>query len=431
MIDHLTLKNFVLYALNQGLRFIFPLIATPFLAATLKSDAFAELALVNSCLWTSTIFMDFGFYMYGISRTAGARSHDELSAVVSNISTSKLLLSPITIIVYIGLSAWSGTLTREPFGAFIALFSALAYGGTFSWYFQGRQRGLTAVSIEAIPQFIQFILMILLIRRPDQLWTVLLLQAIPPVVAIIYSVISICQSKLLHVPTLGSVKETMMGASPYFLERLCFTLYTALMPNIVLKLSGKQQVAFYSLGDRFGAVLSMLSTPLNQAGAPLIAKALHAGRESGWRISSRLLAIVTMAMIVASTVTFFAVDLLVRRFFPFEYLPAVPIAKLFCVNAVIATVGYTCTNFILVPRREAKILLWSAPAALVLGMTAQFWLVPVWGGVGAAIGRLISESTATLIVCVAALNLFLRERRDMSVPWRAGSRSASERPAAE
>src|SRR5207302_2111220 len=66
VLDRKTTKNLGMYAAYQALRYIAPIVLTPFLAHALSKQQFSELVILNSCVWTSTVFMEFGFYLYGV-----------------------------------------------------------------------------------------------------------------------------------------------------------------------------------------------------------------------------------------------------------------------------------------------------------------------------------------------------------------------------
>src|SRR4051794_17856032 len=103
------LRNLALYLGHYGIRFIFPLVATPFLAHVLGRGGFADFAIINSCVWTSTVFMEFGFYLYGVSQVGAAGDdEDALRKVVSTIAWAKLALAPAALAVYLGLTLWTG-----------------------------------------------------------------------------------------------------------------------------------------------------------------------------------------------------------------------------------------------------------------------------------------------------------------------------------
>ena len=144
-------------------RYAFPLVITPFLATYLSKDGFGYYAVINSCIWTSMILMEFGFHIYGITEVAGAKTDRELEFAASAVISGKLLMMPIAMVCYAGLVFSSGVLHAAPIASLLGMICTIAYGSSFAWFFQGRRRGAAAVLIEGVPQLGQFCLVLLLI----------------------------------------------------------------------------------------------------------------------------------------------------------------------------------------------------------------------------------------------------------------------------
>ena len=409
MFDRLIIRNFFLYGMYQAMRLAFPLVATPFLTHTLKKDVFADYAIINSCLWTSSVFMDFGFFLYGVSKTATANTEEDLRQVVTSISLSKLSLLPITSAVFLGMTFTTGVLTREPVAALLGLVGAICYGGNFAWYFQGKQKGFTAVLTEAIPQFVQFALLLSLVRAPRDLWLVMLLQALPPVSSMTYSVLYLRRAALIGKTSLLNVWGALKAAWPFFVERFCFAAYTAVMPSIIVLLSVKSEVAYYSIGERVGSLIVSLCAPLNQAFMPRAAKAAH-DPDGGWRFSIRLIAFESALIIAFAGAVAISIGFIIRKFFTPDYAPAILVARIFCVIGCVSSLGTTVASFILIPRDRASVMIWSSGLALVLGLVAQFALIPTWGAPGAALGRLASHSVVLIVLGIASTRLFFEQK---------------------
>ena len=174
--------------------------------------------MINSCIWSTVIFMDFGFYIYGINRIAYADTIDEVNREASAIVSAKIVLLPVCLIAYATLIRVSGVFFESPIASMIGALITIGYGGTFSWYFQGRQRGGTAVIIDGAPQLVQLCLLLMFIRAPNDLWVVILIQAQAPLVSIVLSVIIMRREGLrLRIRVWSSqVAAALQGAKPFF-----------------------------------------------------------------------------------------------------------------------------------------------------------------------------------------------------------------------
>ena len=408
VLDSRTSKNLVMYAVYQALRYVAPIVLTPFLARTLHREQFGDLAVLNSCIWTSTVFMEFGFYLYGVSKTAAAASREELSRTLTSITLCKAMLAPVALAAYVGLAAWTGLLFRNPQVVAIGALSAIGYGASFAWFFQGQQRGGTAVMTEAIPQAIYCALVLMLVRGPGDLWLAALTQTVPPVISLAVALVLVHRSGLLGRFDLSAVRSVLFEAMPYFVERFCFTLYAAVTPALIAVLATASQAAYYSIGDRFNQFLGTLSLPVFQAIIPFVSKRVRR-TGGGWRLSLSVVAAVTLSVGAAAAVMFAAAGFIVKRFFSSDFQPAIAVSRLCCVNASISALGMALANIVIIPRNAARVMLLSSTMALVFGLVAQVILVPGYGAVGAALSRGISEMTVTSVLGVVVVRMLIRD----------------------
>jgi PST family polysaccharide transporter len=426
-LDRLLVRNVVVYTATYGVRLLFPLIVTPLLTHVLQRDKFSEYAIINSCIWTSSVFIEFGFYIYGVARVgAVGDERARLRQAVSEITYGKLLLAPVASAVYLVLAAVTGVLFRSPLETFIGMFGMLAVGASFSWYFQGRQRGLFVILSESVPLVVQLSLLLMLVRSPDQLWLVLALQCLGPMTSVAVALVVITRERLVGPPDMAAARKVLREASPYFVERLSYSTYTSIMPSLIVLLSSRLAVADYSVGERFGNLLIGLSTPLSQAALPRVARAASQG--DGWRLSIGLVAFIVAATAVCATGVGLAAQPIVDRFLPQGYEDAVQVARIFCVTSCWAALGYSVANFVLVPRGRARVMFISSGLAFVFGIGAQLVLTPRWGASGAAAGRLVSEATVAIVLCAAAARLYRKSHAGPRPvrPARAAQPSAGE-----
>jgi O-antigen/teichoic acid export membrane protein len=309
----------------------------------------------------------------------------------------------------------SGIFLKDPTAATIGALTAIGYGGTFSWYFQGRQRGGTAVIIEGAPQLVQLCLFLLLIRGPSDLWIVILIQALAPLTSIMLSVLIMRREGLrLRIRVWSSqVAVALRGAKPFFIERVCFSFYTALTPTIVAMLAGVQAAAIYSIADRVNIFLGSLAIPIAQTMLPVLTKVAKQDRAS-WKMTIMVSSFTVLFCGVIACIVYLTIGIIIGTFFSQAYQAAIPAARVFCVAAFVSSIAAALSNFVIIPRGAAGILVWSALTALCVSLLLQLCLIPRDGAVGGAIARLGAESMTAVILSIRALKLF-RETRTNEV----------------
>jgi O-antigen/teichoic acid export membrane protein len=397
-------RNFISYFLYNGARYIFPLVLTPFLARMLKTDAYGDLILWNSCVWTASMVMEFGFYIYGVNRVALTQSQPELAKAASSIVSAKLLLAPLAIAGYAIATVYVGLAAREPLPTLFGFIAMIAYGSSFAWLLQGLERGGLAVSVEAAPQVIQFALTVLLVRGPSDLWVATLLQAL---CALLVASSGFYLARRLDIRfslRMTAAIEAIRQAFPYFIERLCFTAYSTATPILIAAFSSQAQVAWYGIGDKVNTFLVSACIPLTQTALPIVTRRVAVGR-SDWSLSLKLLAGATTFTLLLAVISYMTLDYVIRTLFSPMYAAAIPVAQLFCLTAVFMSAQSSIANFIIVPGGRASVLIRSSVGALVVGVGLQMLLVPRLGAIGAVLARTIAEFCVLSILAYASMNI--------------------------
>ena len=94
------------------------------------------------------------------------------------------------------------------------------------------------------------------------------------------------------------------------------------------------------------------------------------------------------------------------HFFSQAYEAAIPIAQIFSLAAFVSSITLALSNFVIIPRGAANILIWSASVALCVSLLLQFTLVPIYGASGGAYSRLGAEIVTASILSVRAVMLY-------------------------
>ena len=415
MLGSKTQRNFFVYLLHHGARYLLPLILTPFLARMLRPDQFGDFVVWNACVWTSSLLMEFGFYVYAVNRTAVAKDVDTLRATVSTIVNAKLMLAPAAVTVYALATFGLGFASRQPAATVLGLFAVLSYGGSFAWYFQGRERGTTAVLVEAIPQVMQLALVLAFVRNPADLWMAVLFQTLAGMFALGASVVVVWHDDMLLAGKPRDGAKAIVEAMPFFVERCSYTIYSTAAPIIISLLTTREEAAFYGIGDKVGVFLIGFSIPLTQAMAPVVVRRLSVNTMD-WALSLRLVILATAFTGSIALLVFFTIEPVLVWFFGESYRPAVAVARWFCVSSVLMAYQLTLSRFVIIPGGGARILMITSGIALAVSLSLQFLLVPSMGAAGSAIGRTVAEFSMGAILTVAAWRFIRRDGAGQLAP---------------
>jgi O-antigen/teichoic acid export membrane protein len=401
-------RNFAAYTTFHVVRHALPIIITPFLAHYL-GDAYGPYVIIYSCSVTATIFMEYGFNLYGINAVAaadGGHIEREVSAIIS----AKIALLPVCVVAYVVLTAISGVLFSDPASSMLGCIVTVAVGGNFGWYFQGRQRGATAVSLEGVPQLAALLLFILLVRSPGDLWLAYLAMAVTLLASVVISVMIIrCDGVRLRFDR-WAMWSALVGARPYFVERFCYTFSTSITPMILSILSSVQEAAIYSIGSKV-FFLGSLALPVSQTMMPVIAAQ---SSTAAWKTPVMATSFTAIFCGTMACIVYFAAGPVIAVLFSRSYDGAIPVAQTCCIAAFLSSITMALANFVIIPRGAANVFMRSATTALCVSLVFQLALIPRYGAMGAAIARTATEFTTIFVLLLSAIMLFRGSKRAAS-----------------
>lgn len=114
-----------------------PLIIFPILVQRLGETGFGKVLLVQSIITYFTVLVDYDFNLWGVRELARGKSQSE---TYGNVVHSKLQLTIISIVIYLGLSV----LIFDKIGSWSLIMSGLAiilsYALNPLWFFQGQEK---------------------------------------------------------------------------------------------------------------------------------------------------------------------------------------------------------------------------------------------------------------------------------------------------
>jgi O-antigen/teichoic acid export membrane protein len=260
------------------------------------------------------------------------------------------------------------------------------------------------VLVEAVPQCLQFVLVFLTIRGPTDVWIAALLQCAAAAGTIVIASIMVARDRLAWDLSLKGVGQAIKGGTPFFVERLCLTLYQTATPLFIAAFAVKEQAAYYSVGDKFLQFLGGLSIPLTYALLPNISRRV-AAENANWGLSIRVVTIVSVSTCLLALASFLGAKWIILLLFRAEYAAAIPVARCFCFAACLVSYNACIANFILVPGGRSRVLIATSISALVLSLGSQVVLLPRYGALGSAVSRAIAEIGVAIILTLVATRL--------------------------
>jgi len=175
------------------------------------------------------------------------------------------------------------------------------------------------------------------------------------------------------------------------------------------KLSTLQQVGYYSLGVAISEQLWQLPTAI---GIVVLSRTANSQNTDVLNSDvSRLIRLSFLAVLILAAALYFIIPLVLPFFYGGRFIPSVSIVRAMLPGIV----------FFVIPRilnsrfagvGKPFLLLWIFVPALLLNMVLNFWLIPVYGAIGAAWASnvsYISGAVALIIVFSVRMNVPFKE----------------------
>jgi PST family polysaccharide transporter len=265
-LQHPVVKNALALYWIQLADYALPLITVPYLARVLLPAGWGLVVFAQSFSGWMGLVLEYGFGFSATREIARNRDVPERGAEVAAgvLGASALLLGAATIASLVAL--WTvPTFRQYPAYLWLAILIAATQGVRPLWYFQGLERMQFPAVLNVIGRLLVTGGIFLSVRRADDGWKVLLLQAISG--AAISGVILVEMYKKVpwRWPTLRLAYAALRMGWTVFLSRSAVSLYTLANTFILGLFQSAQQVAFYGGAERIERMVQGLLQPISQA----------------------------------------------------------------------------------------------------------------------------------------------------------------------
>lgn len=253
---------------------LLPLVLIPFLARTLGAPVYGVVSFGFAIVAMASIVTDYGFNLSITLRISKRRDNvayvNRLIGAVFFCKCLLLLLVLPAILVY-------AAFTREyaDYSAFFALLWLPIIAQTFLpvWFFQGIEK-MGYIAVFTLASRLAYVaLAFFLIRAPDHMVRLALINGVSQLVALILSLWFVVREG--YRPAWPGVRHAFLvgGASTsFFWSRAAVSIYTAGGSIFLGLFAGPSQVAFYAAAEQLYRGAQALFAPLSQALYPNMAR---------------------------------------------------------------------------------------------------------------------------------------------------------------
>ena len=390
-------RNYIYNLSFQIMTILLPLVTAPYLSRILGVSGTGISSYTLSIVSYFILFGSVGVASYGQREIAMLRDHKEKYSVVFwELFFYKLFTTILSVIAYI---IFIGTQTDYTVIYMILTLNILASALDISWFFQGLEEYKMISFRNIIVKLIFTVSIFIFVKDAQDLNLYLLLNGLSLAISSIALWIKVpkfvVKVPFKNLKVFRHTKDTLI----YFLPQIATQIYTVLDKTMLGILTGSEiENGYYEQANKIINISLTIITSLNTVLSPRMSYLFKSHRKD--ELKSRLKRSLQFIAFLSIPMTFGLIAItpgFVSWFFGPGYEKVNILLPLFSSIIIIIALSNCLNGQCLTPcgkRGKSAIALWTGA---IVNFTMNFFLIPIYGSVGAVISSLVAELIITLI----------------------------------
>lgn len=274
--------NFLSLSVIQGLNYLFPLIAFPYLLQVLTVSGFGVFTLAQTGILLADLVVSFGFGLSATKRISRFTHHAfTINVQIIAVYVIKLLLLLFLVLAGV-ITAFFIPYMQQHWmmflGAFLYLFGNLLMP---DWYFQGVQRMQVLTWITFLSKLSALVLLFLLVNTRDDLDWAILTMASGNLIAGLLGILAMLNHFRVRLTGI-QVRHIMLvfkESAIIWSSLILVPLYSSVNVFILRACSSSLMVGYYSVAEKIVGAISMLTSIINRTLFPHLNQLFHQSRQ--------------------------------------------------------------------------------------------------------------------------------------------------------
>lgn len=396
-------KDVLALTVVQASNYILPLISFPYLSRVLGAENFGKVVFAQAFVAYFTLLVDYGFSWSATRKVAAHRENPfVLGKIFVNTLGAQWILLIIGGIICIIIVASIEKLRVD------AAFYACAYLSVIGaaifpvWFLQGMEKLRLLAVLQFLGRLFSLVLLFSLVKKSSDIVDVLIINALPSMLAGVVSLFFIFRNKFLYLtfPSLLGIKNELVDAFPIFTSRISISFYTLIIPLTLGWIAGPIALAYFNVADKLRSAAQSLISPISQAVFPRINHLISKRDDSvAGLIKNSGAAILLVSGSASITILIFA-EYIIEFIAGYDFLGAVPVLRCMALIPFMVGVSNLMGVQIMIPmnyKKEFNIILF---VAAMLCLSILWPLIRFNGATGAAMALLMVESFVSISMVV-------------------------------
>lgn len=396
-------KNSLFYLFYNVLNVAFPFASGIYVARVLLAGPIGEVAYAQNIANYFVIFAFLGIPTYGLREISKARDNkEELNKLFSELFAINLISTCFFSIAYLVL-IFSVPSFRNNLALYLITGASIAVNAiNIDWLYEGLEEyGLISIRNLAV-KVISFILLVLLVRNPDDYLIYAVISVIGTTGNYLFNVIY--SRKIVHLSFKGlNLKRHLKSIALLTTVNLAIELSTMVDTTMLGAMCDKETVAYYSYGSKIKSILLQIINTFTVVLVPRISLYFKEKRYKEYNgLLTKALKIIILLSIPMIIGIWFTGDYLITKIYGDDFIRSSMVLKILSFNLLISPIGYLLGSRVMLVSGHESRMPWCVGIGAVINVTLNAILIPSYLEVGASIASVVSELVTTIVYVVAA-----------------------------
>lgn len=398
-------RNALWLTVAQGVGMLGPVVMVPFLARALGPHGWAPVLAAQALAAWLVLILDYASDLSGTRDVARARHGDgaraRIAVVFRDVQSAKVLLVPLALAI--AAASYLSVPVLHGHGGLVAwaVVYAVARGLNPFWYFQGMERVRFASAAAALARALAAVAVIVVVRRPDDAWLVLAVQAAFAGAELAVLTAAVAREIPVRSFGLAAGADSLRRNLAVFGIRAVGGVYTQASTLLLGVDAAPTAVAVYGGADRIvRAAISMIQ-PVTQAVLPRVSHMQASDPAAARAFVDRLLGMVAVVGLAGGAVLYVLAPRVVAIFLGADYLAAVPVLRALSALLPIVGVSTVLWTWWALPFARERLVLAAVMLAAAVNLALVAVLTPRWGAAGMCAAVIAAEVVVVSRVAAA------------------------------
>lgn len=398
------ITNYIYSSCYQIILIIVPFITAPYLARTLLPEAIGINSYVSAVVQVFSLLGLLGLNNYSIREVAYARDNKEkLSKVFSELIALRFILLLITSIIYF-IYAMMSEYKVYFLIQYIAVFSTFF---DVSWLYIGLEEFKITVTRSFIVKMLSVLSIFIFIKSPDDLGLFMIISTIYSIVgnfALFFGVKKrVGKLKFKNLCIKRHIKPILKLFLPYAASLVYLQMdklmIKGLSPNVSM-------VGFYDQAERIVKIPLALITALSNVMLPRVSNEFINKNSEQIKKYINMSIVFSLLLSIPLMLGVFSISYtMIPWFLGKDYLKVIPIMMTLSPIVVFISLSSVTGTQYLTSVNDTKTLTKSYIFGAIVNLIVNFTLIPILGGIGAAIGTVFAEATVFFVQFIFIKNV--------------------------